>query len=174
MAKSLAFQRVTENESIRHSKIWETNASRRNYTRRLSRCRRRIKMRFFLANDDDKLLWLRKKRPKALSSKRSMIENVFAKLKKFKILSSVYRNFQKKLLDSTLLQESTNWSLHDLCFSKAFHPLTYTYFRSRSSIEEPNKLLKDLKSILEIYYYVSTSKSFDKSPTFSEFIYNFY
>jgi IS5 family transposase len=34
---------------------------------------------------------------KDLASKRSLIENVFAKLKKFKILSSVYRNFKKKL-----------------------------------------------------------------------------
>jgi putative transposase len=34
---------------------------------------------------------------KVLTSQRSLIENVFAKLKKFKILSSVYRNFQKKL-----------------------------------------------------------------------------
>jgi transposase len=32
-----------------------------------------------------------------LASQRSLIENVFAKLKRFKILSSVYRNFQKKL-----------------------------------------------------------------------------
>jgi IS5 family transposase len=34
---------------------------------------------------------------RALASKRVLIENVFAKLKKFKILGSVYRNFQKKL-----------------------------------------------------------------------------
>lgn len=34
---------------------------------------------------------------KALASNRVLIENVFARLKKFKILSSVYRNFQKKL-----------------------------------------------------------------------------
>jgi hypothetical protein len=34
---------------------------------------------------------------RALASKRYLIENVFAKLKRFKILSSVYRNFQKKL-----------------------------------------------------------------------------
>jgi IS5 family transposase len=32
-----------------------------------------------------------------LASTRVLIENVFAKLKKFKILGSVYRNFQKKL-----------------------------------------------------------------------------
>ena len=32
-----------------------------------------------------------------LSSKRVTIEHVFAHLKKFKILSSIYRNFQKKL-----------------------------------------------------------------------------
>ncbi|MDR0753214.1 MAG: transposase [Holosporaceae bacterium] len=34
---------------------------------------------------------------RALASQRSLIENVLAKLKRFKILSSVYRNFQKKL-----------------------------------------------------------------------------
>jgi hypothetical protein len=34
---------------------------------------------------------------RALASQRVLIENVFAKLKKFKILGSVYRNFQKKL-----------------------------------------------------------------------------
>lgn len=33
----------------------------------------------------------------ALSSKRVVVEHVFAQLKKFKILGSVYRNFQKKL-----------------------------------------------------------------------------
>jgi hypothetical protein len=32
-----------------------------------------------------------------LASTRVLIENVFARLKKFKILGSVYRNFQKKL-----------------------------------------------------------------------------
>ena len=34
---------------------------------------------------------------RALASKRVLIEHVFAQLKKFKILSSTYRNFQKKL-----------------------------------------------------------------------------
>lgn len=34
---------------------------------------------------------------KALSSKRVSVEHVFAQLKKFKILGSIYRNFQKKL-----------------------------------------------------------------------------
>ena len=34
---------------------------------------------------------------RALASERVLIENVFAKLKRFKILGSVYRNFQKKL-----------------------------------------------------------------------------
>ena len=34
---------------------------------------------------------------RALSSKRVSIEHVFAQLKKFKILGSVYRNFRKKL-----------------------------------------------------------------------------
>ncbi|MDR3155874.1 MAG: transposase [Holosporaceae bacterium] len=34
---------------------------------------------------------------RALSYRRSLVENVFAKLKKFKTLSSAYRNFKKKL-----------------------------------------------------------------------------
>ncbi len=34
---------------------------------------------------------------RALSSKRIVVENTFARMKKFKILSSVYRNFKKKL-----------------------------------------------------------------------------
>lgn len=34
---------------------------------------------------------------RALTSERVLIENVFAKLKRFKILGSVYRNFHQKL-----------------------------------------------------------------------------
>ncbi|MDR0753534.1 MAG: transposase [Holosporaceae bacterium] len=43
---------------------------------------------------------------RALASQRSLIENVFAKLKRFKILSSVYRNFQKKLHLRLLVEAS--------------------------------------------------------------------
>jgi hypothetical protein len=50
---------------------------------------------------------------RALASNRCLIENVFAKLKKFKILGSVYRNFQKKLH----LRFNIIAGIHNLAFS---------------------------------------------------------
>ena len=48
-----------------------------------------------------------------LASQRVLIENTFAKLKKFKILGSVYRNFQKKLH----LRFNIISGIHNLTFS---------------------------------------------------------